>query len=501
MRHKFILLLLSSGWHIIPSFSFLSSDDSGNRTASHPINPSNRPSIHQSIPMSQSRFLHEEYSKKIRKAANKAAIDVAVADLVAAINIRHSNGGTRLTKGDQLYKHTIASLQANGIDITHNALKMRVSRASVEDRRELVGREIGLTTSVSSPSSLSNESLTLSQSDDIEVPEKSTAGGRPKGSTKARKKQDIANESKCIDAIVSEYSKHYNAAKSVGGKVDYGYTNKLIDEKKKEFGVNCTISTRAIQNRTHKGRQTAYRGAKAPLEAVELALVPICIQMGKIRQPLCCTEAISLMNDMIENTDTKQKLIEFQQSRKLGTYGFEKGRVTKGWWRGFLRRHEDKLVTKRGEKFALNRSDWTTLPNIKQMYEVIYDEMVDANVAVALDTPVFTDINGKLEDHETKRFGLAQPIKITKPEWILFADESGFNTSQKKDGHVGGQKFVVERGTTPQIMSSTTDHKFTLLPFTSASGEAVCCAIIFQGKGVVPSTWRTGVDHSVTPID
>jgi hypothetical protein len=97
-----------------------------------------------------------------------------------------------------------------------------------------------------------------------------------------------------------------------------------------------------------------------------------------------------------------------------------------------LRRHEDKLVTKWGEKFALNRSDWTTLPNIKQMNEVIYDEMVDATIAVALDTPVFTDINGKSEDHKTKRFGLAQPIKITKPEWILFADESRFNTSQKK---------------------------------------------------------------------
>ena len=73
--------------------------------------------------MSQSRFLHEEYSKKIRKVTINAAIDVAVADLVAAINVRHSNGGKRLTKGDQLYKHMIASLQANGINITHNALK------------------------------------------------------------------------------------------------------------------------------------------------------------------------------------------------------------------------------------------------------------------------------------------------------------------------------------------------------------------------------------------
>jgi hypothetical protein len=128
--------------------------------------------------MSQSRFLHEEYSKKIRKVTIKAAIDVAVADLVAAINVRHSKGGKRLTKGDQLYKHMIASLQANGIN--------RVSRASVEDRRELVEWEIRLTTSVRSLSSLSNdESLTSSESEShvIEGSETPNNGGRPKGST------------------------------------------------------------------------------------------------------------------------------------------------------------------------------------------------------------------------------------------------------------------------------------------------------------------------------
>jgi hypothetical protein len=81
------------------------------------------------------------------------------------------------------------------------------------------------------------------------------------------------------------------------------------------------------------------------------------------------------------------------------------------------------------------------------MYKVIYNEMVDARVAVTLQNSIFTDINGKPKDDKTKRFGLKQNIKITKPEWILFANESGFNTSQKEDGHVGGQKIVVERGT------------------------------------------------------
>ena len=226
-----------------------------------------------------------------------------------------------------------ASLGANGIEITHNALKKRVSMALVEERLELVEREKRLTISVTSLSSLSKESLTTSASDDITVTQIYLAGGCHKGSTKAKKKQDGADVSKCIDAIVFEYSKHYNTSKSVGGKAEYGYMKKLIDEKKNEFGVRCTISMRVIQNRTHRGLQTAHHGAKSPLGEVDVALVETCIQMGKTRQPLFCTEAITLMNDMIKNTNTKQKLIEFQQSRKLGTCGFEKGKVTTGWWR------------------------------------------------------------------------------------------------------------------------------------------------------------------------
>jgi hypothetical protein len=116
--------------------------------------------------------------------------------------------------------------------------------------------------------------------------------------------------SNCTDVIVLEYSRQYNASQSVGGKVDYGYLGRLIDEKKKEFGMNSSISSKTIRDRTQRGALTTHCGAKSPLEEVEVALVQICIQMGKIRQPLSCTEAIVLMNDMIENTNTNQKLID-----------------------------------------------------------------------------------------------------------------------------------------------------------------------------------------------
>jgi hypothetical protein len=48
--------------------------------------------------MNQSRFFQEEYSKKIQQAANKAAINLLIADLVAARNVRHADGCKRLSK-------------------------------------------------------------------------------------------------------------------------------------------------------------------------------------------------------------------------------------------------------------------------------------------------------------------------------------------------------------------------------------------------------------------
>jgi hypothetical protein len=101
--------------------------------------------------------------------------------------------------------------------------------------------------------------------------------------------------------------------------------------------------------------------------------------MGKIRQPLNCTEAIELMNNSMKDTDSQKELLKFQMQLKLG---YKDGKVSNGWWKGFLCRHEHELVTKHGERFALSHHNWTTLANIKQMYDAIYNEIVDANMAI-----------------------------------------------------------------------------------------------------------------------
>ena len=184
--------------------------------------------------MSKSRFLQEEYSKKIRQAANKSAINVAIADLVAARKVRHADKGKRLIKSNHSYKNVIASLQLVGVDITYDALMKRVSRASVEDsiaETRIPNSSTESVVSSLSPRKQADDSLisenmaeTTSHEDpSLKTPElNSSVGGRPKGSTKAKKKLDKENKSKCTDAIVLEYSRQYNASKSVGGKVEYG---------------------------------------------------------------------------------------------------------------------------------------------------------------------------------------------------------------------------------------------------------------------------------------
>ena len=62
---------------------------------------------------------------------------------------------------------------------------------------------------------------------------------------------------------------------------------------------------------------------------------------------------------------------------------------------------------------------------------------------------------------------------------------------------------MVEAGSVPQMLASDSDHKFTVLPFTPASGAAVCCVVIFQSNshsGKVSIQWRMGIDRTIHPI-
>jgi len=137
-------------------------------------------------------------------------------------------------------------------------------------------------------------------------------------------------------------------------------------------------------------------------------------------------------------------------------------------------------VTKKGEKYELDRQNWTTYSNFKLMYDNIAIEMVDSGIAIELDTPLWKDAYGhNCEKQFAYRFKVT--YDIVDPDYFLMADEVGGNLNQKGDGHVGGTRLICERGTVLKKVTSNTEKHFTILGFTTVNGEPVMCCVIIAG--------------------
>ena len=147
------------------------------------------------------------YTEKMRKAVSKAAIDVAVKELVSAKNrLQSSKPKARFN----LYDVALQSLQANGVQIKKAALQKKVSRS--------INGQIGLNEIITSANSPSSIVSSLSSPSDIpsmsnnpatnmhSLTEASSnpqhpgcANGRPKGPSKTKKKAMEVNEQKCLE--------------------------------------------------------------------------------------------------------------------------------------------------------------------------------------------------------------------------------------------------------------------------------------------------------------
>ena len=86
------------------------------------------------------------------------------------------------------------------------------------------------------------------------------------------------------------------------------------------------------------------------------------------------------------------------------------------------------------------------------MFDMIKDKLIAAGVAFCLPTPVWMTRDGKkLEEHEKEQaYGYKVTLEITHPEMVILANEVGCNTSQKGDGHIGGETYMCAKGRTPQ---------------------------------------------------
>jgi len=143
-------------------------------------------------------------------------------------------------------------------------------------------------------------------------------------------------------------------------------------------------------------------------------------------------------------------------------------------------------------KFDTKRAEWCTYLNMKEMYDEVYSSLVECGLAVKHDQPVWRDDAGEAVNEE-KAVGLESQFELIHPKYLIFVDEVGSNTSQVKDGNVGGEKYLCGKQSRPQQRAATKDTHFTVLGFTAATGEPVMCAIIFAAKAL-QEQWKLGFD-------
>ena len=318
----------------------------------------------------------------------------------------------------------------------------------------------------------------------VQAQAEATAGiiiGRPKGTTKASKVllKDAIIAAK--NEITTLYQEEKKKSAQQHKRLTDGWLQKLIDDIKKKRCIekSIRIPVKTIRNRVNSF--VLHPGKQSLMAPVEGKLVQLVLAMARIRRCLTTSESLDLANDLIRDTPVEQQITEWKRSINLKVNENEPV-LGRKYWSLFKKRWGHKLVSKRGQKFAMDRNNSLTYSNMKQMYDDVYDSMVDAGVAIKLDQPL---------NHHTGK--LHVNYKLTHPEMCLVVDEVGANLNQKDDGHVGGQKFMCEVGAIPQMKVSTKDKHFTLMGFTSLSGEAVMCLLILTGVNEKVEV-ETGID-------
>ncbi len=206
----------------------------------------------------------------------------------------------------------------------------------------------------------------------------------------------------------------------------------------------------------------------SPVAAVETIICDFCRRLAKIGDPLTKGTVVQLANDLIAETEFATKVVECKEICQLNP----ESALGNAWYRGFMKCHEALLTTKKANFKDTKQNTWVRREHFINMYENAYEAMVTAGVAEKVDSP-----------EESPSRSLFH-YKLTRPEYLLFVDETGCNTNQLNDGKVGGEQFIMPKDD-PESgapIGATTDLHFTVLPFVSGTGDAVMCAIIFKSE-------------------
>ena len=181
-------------------------------------------------------------------------------------------------------------------------------------------------------------------------PSKSKSVGRPVGKTFLKKKADESNLIAAKNEIAKKYCALKETATKKGTRVKAGTLNEIIQSVKHARGINNKISCAAIRRCCDRQRLVSHHvagGRVSPMVRIEPIVVEIILQMARLRQCLCPSKGLQLVNSLIKGTEIQKELIDWKKKNTLNT----NGTLGTGYWPNFLKRNKAKIVSKRGQKY------------------------------------------------------------------------------------------------------------------------------------------------------
>ena len=200
-----------------------------------------------------------------------------------------------------------------------------------------------------------------------------------------KEKKQIKKSMKARNEAAKILASARKSAKKKLKRVPKGELKKIIAEVAMKNNVNANnVSLLAIKRRVDRQSLECHHlaggGQVSPLAEIEPIVVGIILQMARIRQCLNPSKGLALVNSIIEGTKVQDNLKKWKQKNTPNSTGT----VGQGYWRSFLKRYKNQIVSKRGQKYELNRQNWTTYANFSNMYNHAIDAMVDAGLVIKL---------------------------------------------------------------------------------------------------------------------
>ncbi len=152
---------------------------------------------------------------------------------------------------------------------------------------------------------------------------------------------------------------------------------------------------------------------------VEPHLVTLILVMAQARRCMGASEYLALTNNLIRGTQVEKEIIKI---KKKGTEWKHNNSLILGrkYWKLFTRRWKHQLVSRRGQKFAIEQNNSLSYHNVKKMNNEEYTALVELGNATKSED-ASSDYSGHFKTH----------YHLTHPEICLVVDEVGSDTSQK----------------------------------------------------------------------